>query len=384
MAASFAVRLHVLDEAESTNGWVKRAIDEGQPEGLVVRARCQTGGYGRQGRAWVSPRGGLYCSMLLRPQVDAARLSTLGLVAGVAVRRALADAARCGGAREGRAVSLLRSRPEADRRDAGAAAAAAAAGRPPAAASQSAAVFLIKWPNDVVVADGPPACLPTDLHAAGPGASREHAGDAASPASFRKICGISAEARGGAICLGIGVNVFAPSDPVSVGGKNIPVYLEEFPGAIEGLMRFGAHAGESSAARGGLRACGAGVSKDAGGLELYRAGGFAGGGDGAGVRAPSKALGAFDADSCLDALLAKLLDAFLPLYRQWGASGFAPFMDEFADWGALQGRFVTVSDRVGASLAAGRVLGVDADGRLVVLGEDGRRMAICSGEAHLG
>lgn len=45
---------------------MKRALEAGEPEGLALRARRQTGGYGRQGRAWASPEGGLYLSLLLR------------------------------------------------------------------------------------------------------------------------------------------------------------------------------------------------------------------------------------------------------------------------------------------------------------------------------
>ena len=84
----FAVQAY--DTVESTNNLVKRALEEGIPEGLVIRAACQTGGYGRQGRTWSSPRGGLYQSMLLRPAADPDILPTLGLVAALAVREALA------------------------------------------------------------------------------------------------------------------------------------------------------------------------------------------------------------------------------------------------------------------------------------------------------
>ena len=82
-------RLTVLDEVASTNEEVKRALETGEPEGLAVRARVQTGGYGRQGRAWASPEGGMYQSIALRPEVPAAQLPSLSLVVGVAVRRAL-------------------------------------------------------------------------------------------------------------------------------------------------------------------------------------------------------------------------------------------------------------------------------------------------------
>ena len=79
-----------FDEVTSTNDLVKRALEAGEAEGLVIRARKQTGGYGRQGRAWTSPEGGLYASFLLRPEVPQAQLPTLSLVVGLAVRRALA------------------------------------------------------------------------------------------------------------------------------------------------------------------------------------------------------------------------------------------------------------------------------------------------------
>ena len=90
MSEPLAFRLRVLDEVTSTNDEVKRALEAGEPEGLAVSARRQTGGYGRQGRTWASPEGGLYLSLLLRPSVDAALLPTLSLVTALAVRRAVA------------------------------------------------------------------------------------------------------------------------------------------------------------------------------------------------------------------------------------------------------------------------------------------------------
>ena len=59
-------RILLLEEVSSTNDEVKRALEAGEPEGLVVRALAQVSGYGRQGRSWTSPEGGLYCSLLLR------------------------------------------------------------------------------------------------------------------------------------------------------------------------------------------------------------------------------------------------------------------------------------------------------------------------------
>ncbi|MEG1517653.1 MAG: biotin--[acetyl-CoA-carboxylase] ligase [Raoultibacter sp.] len=75
----------------STNEEIKIAARAGTREGLVCTALEQRSGYGRQGRLWVSPQGGLYLSLLLTPAVDPAVLPTLSLVVSLAVRRALID-----------------------------------------------------------------------------------------------------------------------------------------------------------------------------------------------------------------------------------------------------------------------------------------------------
>lgn len=76
-------------EVGSTNDQVKRAIRACANEGYVCRARSQTGGYGRQGRLWTSPEGGLYQSVLLRPSCELATLPTLGFVMALSIRAAL-------------------------------------------------------------------------------------------------------------------------------------------------------------------------------------------------------------------------------------------------------------------------------------------------------
>lgn len=83
-------RVSCYGEVESTNLLVKNAIRQGEDEGLVVTAVRQEGGYGRQGRVWLSPSGGLYFSVLLRPQVSLQRLPSLSLLCALAVRDAIA------------------------------------------------------------------------------------------------------------------------------------------------------------------------------------------------------------------------------------------------------------------------------------------------------
>ncbi|MBO7520511.1 MAG: HTH domain-containing protein, partial [Clostridia bacterium] len=63
-------RVIFREETGSTNEDIK-AIADSADEFTVVVARRQTGGKGRLGRAFYSPEGGLYFSVLLRPQIPA-------------------------------------------------------------------------------------------------------------------------------------------------------------------------------------------------------------------------------------------------------------------------------------------------------------------------
>ena len=89
MIQSGGWRLAIHDELASTQDIVLAAAQQGEPEGLAVLARRQSAARGTQGRAWTSPAGNLFISMLLRPTGPARDLPQYGLLAGVA----LADAA---------------------------------------------------------------------------------------------------------------------------------------------------------------------------------------------------------------------------------------------------------------------------------------------------
>lgn len=73
----------------STNDEARRLARNGAPDRTVVRALSQTAGRGRRGRPWHSPPGNLYTSLILRPQVPAARAAQLGFVAALCVGGAL-------------------------------------------------------------------------------------------------------------------------------------------------------------------------------------------------------------------------------------------------------------------------------------------------------
>lgn len=83
-------RVEVVEETGSTNADVAVRTRAGEPPGLVLVAEAQTLGRGRLGRTWSSPpRAGLTFSALLTVPPS----PWVPLLAGVAVCRALADAA---------------------------------------------------------------------------------------------------------------------------------------------------------------------------------------------------------------------------------------------------------------------------------------------------
>ena len=84
-------RIARLASIGSTNDEARRLAQAGDPGRLWVVAREQTEGRGRRGRAWTSPPGNLYASALLIDPSPIAIAAQIGFVAGVALRRAVAD-----------------------------------------------------------------------------------------------------------------------------------------------------------------------------------------------------------------------------------------------------------------------------------------------------
>lgn len=76
-----------FDAVESTNDTAKELLGGEATEGTVIVAERQIAGRGRHGSAWFSPPGGLYCSVVLRP--DDRNVSMLNLISGMPVVKAL-------------------------------------------------------------------------------------------------------------------------------------------------------------------------------------------------------------------------------------------------------------------------------------------------------
>ena len=82
--------IYYYDSIDSTNDRAYELAESGEPEGTIVIAETQTRGKGRMGRKWVSPAsGGIYASIILRPDMETDEIPAITLIAAMAVIRAI-------------------------------------------------------------------------------------------------------------------------------------------------------------------------------------------------------------------------------------------------------------------------------------------------------
>jgi len=75
------------DQLDSTNRLAKELVTTNQATaGTVIRAAMQSAGKGQYGRSFASPPGGLYFSLILRPDLARERLPLITLATGLACR----------------------------------------------------------------------------------------------------------------------------------------------------------------------------------------------------------------------------------------------------------------------------------------------------------
>ena len=81
--------IHYFKEVDSTNDVAKYLAEDGAEEGTIVIAEIQNRGKGRRGKTWISPPGGVWMSIILRPDIPPFNAPQLTLVTGVAVAETL-------------------------------------------------------------------------------------------------------------------------------------------------------------------------------------------------------------------------------------------------------------------------------------------------------
>nr|WP_295971642.1 biotin--[acetyl-CoA-carboxylase] ligase [uncultured Bacillus sp.] len=85
-------QIHYEETVDSTQRIASRLSLEGAPEGTVIIAEEQTGGRGRMGRQFYSPKySGVWLSIILRPKLPPQKAPQLTLIAAVAVVQAIEE-----------------------------------------------------------------------------------------------------------------------------------------------------------------------------------------------------------------------------------------------------------------------------------------------------
>jgi BirA family transcriptional regulator, biotin operon repressor / biotin---[acetyl-CoA-carboxylase] ligase len=85
-------KIRHYEHTPSTNSVGKQICSEGDPQklhGMVIIAEEQTGGVGRMGRAWISPAGGIWITIILKPHIPIDHIFMITMAGSVAVARAI-------------------------------------------------------------------------------------------------------------------------------------------------------------------------------------------------------------------------------------------------------------------------------------------------------
>lgn len=81
-----------FEEIGSTNEEARKLAFAGYPQGTLVIADSQTGGKGRRGRNWHTPKGSsIAMSLIVKPELEAEYASMLTLVQAMAVAQAIEE-----------------------------------------------------------------------------------------------------------------------------------------------------------------------------------------------------------------------------------------------------------------------------------------------------
>ena len=79
------INLHIIEECKSTNSSLIKLANKGYPEGYSLLSINQTCGKGTRKKKWVSIPGNLFLSTLIRPNVEAMKLSQISIVFGLSL-----------------------------------------------------------------------------------------------------------------------------------------------------------------------------------------------------------------------------------------------------------------------------------------------------------
>lgn len=82
-------RAFYLDSTDSTQNQALKMAEDSKNNGAIIIAEKQTEGKGRSGRKWVSPRGGIWMSIILQPKFDISVTTLFPIASSLALSHAI-------------------------------------------------------------------------------------------------------------------------------------------------------------------------------------------------------------------------------------------------------------------------------------------------------
>ena len=82
-------RIYYFDSIDSTQTFALEIAEDKKENGTVIIAQKQTKGKGRMNRKWISPEGGIWLSVILKPKSDFSLTTILPLAVSVALSNAI-------------------------------------------------------------------------------------------------------------------------------------------------------------------------------------------------------------------------------------------------------------------------------------------------------
>jgi BirA family transcriptional regulator, biotin operon repressor / biotin---[acetyl-CoA-carboxylase] ligase len=80
---------YYFDSIDSTQSQAMKMANELKKEGIIIIAEKQTDGKGRSGRKWVSPKGGIWFSIILHPKFDISNTTLFPIASSLALSIAI-------------------------------------------------------------------------------------------------------------------------------------------------------------------------------------------------------------------------------------------------------------------------------------------------------
>ncbi len=78
-------KIYYFDVLESTQNFANEIARKKENFGAIVIAESQTSGKGRQGRDWISPKGGIWLSIILEPEFDLYKITLIPFAVAIAL-----------------------------------------------------------------------------------------------------------------------------------------------------------------------------------------------------------------------------------------------------------------------------------------------------------